>query len=117
MDIQIERIVKNNPALDGAEAITMSITRRDRTRAHYYIFKEEGYLEKDETVKVPLSLMMKENGKGRNRHYILVVAKFNGYMMFDLNRDRRLQLNGKYVTLYDPDTIKLYRNIEAELPF
>ena len=40
MDNAIERIVRNNPKLDGADVITTTITREDRTKRHYYIFKK-----------------------------------------------------------------------------
>lgn len=102
MDKQIERIVRDNPTLDGAEVITATVTREDRTRAHYYIFKKTEYLEHQYT-RIPISVLTKENGKGRNRHYIVVAVTQNGYEVYDLNKPRNMHIENNTAVIGDVD--------------
>lgn len=105
MDIQIERIVRDNPTLDGAEAITATVTREDRTRAHYYIFKKPEEDLKHLYVRIPISVLTRENGKGKNRHYIVVAVTPDGYEVYDLNKPRSMHIEGNTVVIGDVDKI------------
>ncbi len=99
MDKAIERIVRDNPTLDGAEAIRVSVTREDRTKAHYYIFKMHGDTITSRTyIPIPFGVISRENGKGRNRHYIVVAILSDGYVVIDLNKNHKMQILelGKY---------------------
>lgn len=102
MDKTIERIVRDNPTLDGAEVITTTVTREDRTRKHYYIFKVHGdTIDSRTNIPLPFSIISKENGKGRNRHYVVVAVMIDGYVVIDLNKELRMGMLefGKYFTV------------------
>lgn len=102
MDKTIERIVRDNPTLDGAEVITTTVTREDRTRKHYYIFKVNGEaIDSRTNIQLPFSIITKENGKGRNRHYVVVAVMVDGYVVIDLNKELRMGMLefGKYFTI------------------
>lgn len=105
MDNTIERIVRNNPTLGGADVITMSITRYDRTKRHYYIFKLHGDTIDSRTyIPIPFDILTKINGKGRYSHYIVVAVMHDGYVTIDLNKERNLKMldYGRYVGIdYD----------------
>lgn len=117
MDKQVERIVVNNPTLDGAEVITMSITREDRTKAHYYIFKKTEDLE-HLYARIPISVLTKENGKGRNRHYIVVAVTESGYEVYDLNKPRSMHVEGQTAVVGDVDIIGSHMSDDnSNLPF
>jgi len=105
MDNIIERIVRDNPLLDGAEVITTTITREDRTKAHYYIFKKPEEDLKDLCVRIPISVLTRENGKGKNRHYIVVAVTPNGYEVYDLNKPRSMHIEGNTAVIGDVDKI------------
>ena len=64
MDNVIEKIVRNNPKLDGADVITTTITREDRTKRHYYIFKKREEDLEHRYAHIPLNVFSRENGKG-----------------------------------------------------
>lgn len=104
MDKLIERIVQNNPTLDDAEVITMSITREDRTKRHYYIYKKNEDLE-HLYARIPLSVLTKENGKGRYKHYIVVAVKPTGFEVYDLNKPRNIQVENNTVLVGNVDSI------------
>lgn len=104
MDKQIERIVRNNPLLDGAEVITATITREDRTKRHYYIFKKTEDLN-HLYVKIPINVLTKENGKGRNKHYIVVAVTEKGYEVYDLNKPKSMHVDGINTVVGNPDEI------------
>ena len=119
MDKIIKRIVRDNPMLDGAEVITATVTREDRTRAHYYIFKKKEELE-HLRVRIPIDVLTRENGKGRNRHYIIVAVTKNGYEVYDLNKPKSMHIEGNTVVVGDVSEIGC--NIPADkmdepLPF
>ncbi len=100
MDNTIQRIVQNNPTLDDAEVITMSITREDRTKRHYYIFKLHGDTIASRTyIPIPFDLLTKTNGKGRYNHYIVVAVMHDGYVTIDLNKEHNVKMLdfGRYV--------------------
>lgn len=103
MDKIIDRIVRDNPQLDGVEAITATVTREDRTRAHYYIFKKQEEDLGHQYAKIPLSVMTKENGKGRNRHYVVVAVTPTGYEVYDLNKPRSIHIEGTMVAIGNPN--------------
>lgn len=93
MDRNVEMVVQNNPALNGAEAITMTVTRKDRSKKHYYIFKIFGDTIDSRTyIPLPLDIVMKVNGKGRNNHYITVAVMNDGYVVHDLNKEHKAQM-------------------------
>lgn len=95
MEKQIERIVKNNPMLDGAEVITTTITREDGTKRHYYIFRMLGEEINSRTyIPIPIDVITKVNGKGRYRHYITVAVLNDGYVVHDLNKDHPMTMFG-----------------------
>lgn len=104
MDKVIERIVRDNPTLDGGEIITATVTREDRTRAHYYIFKKNEDLE-HQYVRIPISVLTKENGKGKNKHYIVVAVTPSGYEVYDLNKPRNMHIEGNTVVIGNVDSI------------
>lgn len=125
MDKQIERIVQNNPTLDGAEVITMTITRDDRSKRHYYIFKMEGdTINSRKYIPLPFDILSKRNGNGRHSHYIVVTLLDDGYIVFDLNKERTvLNLSlGRLVGLkYEEaeEIVKFQRETETDdsMPF
>ena len=95
MDKTIERIVRDNPLLDGAEVITTTITREDRTKAHYYIFKMIGDTIDSRTfIPIPFDVVTKINGKGRNSHYIAIAVLNDGYVVINLNKTHKMNLMG-----------------------
>lgn len=104
MDKFIERIMQNNPTLDDAEVITMSITREDRTKRHYYIFKKDEDLKR-QCVRIPINVLTKENGKGRYKHYIVVAVTQTGYEVYDLNRPRSMHIEDNTAVISDVDSI------------
>ncbi len=104
MDKVIERIVRDNPTLDGAEVIRVSVTREDRTKAHYYIFKQVEDLGFDRT-RIPIGVLTMENGKGRNKHYIVVAVTKDGYKVYDLNKPRNTQIEGNTAIISGAETI------------
>lgn len=104
MDKAIERIVRDNPTLDDAEIITATVTREDRTRAHYYIFKKTEDLE-HQYVRIPINVLTKENGKGKNKHYIVVAVTPSGYEVYDLNKPRNMHIEGNTVVIGNVDSI------------
>lgn len=100
MDKAIERIVHNNPTLGGADAITTTITRNDRTKRHYYIFRLHGDTIDSRTyIPIPFNLLTKTNGKGRYNHYIVVAVMHDGYVTIDLNKEHNVKMLdfGRYV--------------------
>ena len=100
MDIAIERIVRNNPTLGGADTITTTITRNDRTKRHYYIFRLHGDTIDSRTyIPIPFDLLTKTNGKGRYNHYIIVAVMHDGYVTIDLNKEHQIKMldYGRYV--------------------
>jgi hypothetical protein len=100
MDIAIERIVHNNPTLGGADVITTTITRNDRTKRHYYIFRLHGDTIDSRTyIPIPFNLLTKTNGKGRFNHYIIIAVMHDGYVTIDLNKDHQIKMLdfGRYV--------------------
>lgn len=103
MDKVIERIVRNNPTLDDAEIITTTITREDKTRAHYYIFKKKEFLN-ELFVRIPTHVLTKENGKGKNKHYIIVAVTEEGFETYDLNIPRNMHIEGDTVVIGNPDS-------------
>lgn len=105
MDTIIGRIVRDNPLLDGAEVITTTITRADRTKAHYYIFKKPEEDLKHLCVRIPISVLTRENGKGKNRHYIVVAVTPDGYEVYDLNKPRSMHIEGNTAVIGDVDKI------------
>lgn len=95
MDNTIERIVMNNPLLDGAEVITTTVTRGDKTKRHYYIFRMLGETIDSRTyIPIPLEVISRENGKGRHRHYIVVAVLNDGCVVIDLNKNHEMQSFG-----------------------
>jgi hypothetical protein len=100
MDKTIERIVHNNPTLGGADVITTTITRNDRTKRHYYIFRLHGDTIDSRTyIPIPFNLLTKTNGKGRFNHYIIIAVMHDGYVTIDLNKDHQIKMLdfGRYV--------------------
>ena len=100
MDKTIERIVHNNPTLGGADVITTTITRNDRTKRHYYIFRVHGDTIDSRTyLPIPFNLLTKTNGKGRFNHYIIIAVMHDGYVTIDLNKDHQIKMLdfGRYV--------------------
>lgn len=100
MDKAIERIVHNNPTLGGADVITTTITRNDRTKRHYYIFRLHGDTIDSRTyIPIPFNLLTKTNGKGRFNHYIIIAVMHDGYVTIDLNKDHQIKMLdfGRYV--------------------
>ena len=104
MDKLIERIVRDNPSLDGAEVITTTVTREDRTKAHYYIFRKTEDVEHN-YVRIPMGVLAKENGVGRNKHYIIVAVTQRGYEVYDLNKPRSMHIEGNTAVIGDVDEI------------
>lgn len=95
MDNTIERIVMNNPLLDGAEVITTTITRSDKTKRHYYIFRMLGETIDSRTyIPIPLEVVSKTNGKGRYSSYIVVAVLNDGCVVIDLNKEHKMQSFG-----------------------
>lgn len=105
MDEIIERIVRDNPTLDSAEAITVSVTREDRTKAHYYIFKKQEEDLKHLYVRIPIGILTRENGKGKHKHYIIVAVTQKGYEVYDLNKPRSMNIEGNTALIGDADVI------------
>lgn len=100
MDTVIERIVHNNPTLGGADVITTTITRTDRTKRHYYIFRLHGDTIDSRTyIPIPFDILTKINGKGRYSHYIVVAVMHDGYVTIDLNKEHNVKMLdfGRYV--------------------
>jgi hypothetical protein len=100
MDKTIERIVHNNPTLGGADVITTTITRNDRTKRHYYIFRLHGdTIDLRTYIPIPFNLLTKTNGKGRFNHYIIIAVMHDGYVTIDLNKDHQIKMLdfGRYV--------------------
>lgn len=119
MDKTIERIVRDNPTLDDAEVITTTITREDRTKAHYYIFKKKEDLD-ELYVRIPTYVLTKENGKGKNKHYIVVAVTEKGFEVYDLNKPRSMKVEGTTVVVGDIDEIGCNipkEKINEPLPF
>lgn len=104
MDKVIERIVRDNPTLDGAEVITTTVTREDRTKAHYYIFKKTENVEHN-YVRIPMGVLTKENGVGKNKHYIVVAVTPSGYEVYDLNKPKNMHIEGNTALIGDVDEI------------
>lgn len=124
MDNIIERIVRNNPTLDGAEVITATVTREDRTKAHYYIFKLHGdTIESRTYIPLPFDVITRENGKGRHRHYIAIAILSNGYVVIDLNKEHKMQMLelGKYFGISYDEAEEIVHNVlpsnNDEMPF
>ena len=132
MDNAIERIVRNNPKLDGADVITTTITREDRTKRHYYIFKKREEDLEHRYAHIPLNVFSRENGKGnhgrhgmdsrcfckichrkivqrhgkgKHKHYIVVAVYDKGFEVYDLNKPRNIYIDGTDAVIGDPDTI------------
>ncbi len=105
MDKIIERIVRDNPTLDGAEAIRVSVTREDRTKAHYYIFKKQEEDLEHLYVRIPIGILTRENGKGKHKHYIIVAVTAKGYEVYDLNTPRSMHIEGNTAVIGDVDEI------------
>ena len=79
---------------DGdTSVITLSITRSDKKRFHYYFFKIEDKLENNKYIPISFDLMIKENGKGMNRHYNIVAVYNDGYVVFSLNKNHKIEFN------------------------
>lgn len=117
MDKQIKRIIKDNPTLDGAETITVTVTREDRTRHHYYITKKKTN-DDYKTVTIPISVLAKENGKGKNKHYVVVVVdELGNYKAYNLNKPRKTQIEGYNAVIDDPDEMGYITNNKEPLPF
>ena len=105
MDNAIERIVRNNPKLDGADVITTTITREDRTKRHYYIFKKREEDLEHRYAHIPLNVFSRENGKGKHKHYIIVAVYEKGFEVYDLNKPRNIYIDGTDAVIGEPDTI------------
>jgi hypothetical protein len=105
MEKVIERIVRDNPQLDGAEVITATITSGDKTRKHYYIFKKNNDEIEHLYARIPINVLTKENGKSRNRHYIVVAVTPSGYEVYDLNKPRSIKVEGTTAVIGDVDEI------------
>jgi len=104
MNKTIERIVRDNQTLDGAEVITASITNGDKTKEHYYIFKKKDDDERS-CARIPISVLTRENGKGRNNHYIVVAVTDKGYEVYNLNKPRSMRVEGVTAVIGDVDEI------------
>jgi hypothetical protein len=93
----IERIVRDNSNLNGAEAITMCVegeTKKGKmVKWHYYIFKIEDSIKNHDCITLPLEVAMKQNGKTMPMYYEIVAVYDDGYVLFSLNKRHKLQLN------------------------
>lgn len=75
--------------------ITLTITKGDRKKFHYYFFKIEDKLENNKHIPISYELLTKENGVGVNRHYIIVAVYNDGYVVFSLNKNHSIEFNYK----------------------
>lgn len=100
-DYVIKRIVEDNPLLDGAEAITVSVTRGDRTKRHYYIFNMIGEeIDSRSYIPVPMDIVTRTNGNGKYNHYIIVAVLNDGYVVFDMNKNHEMKSFGLRIPLF-----------------
>jgi hypothetical protein len=73
--------------------ITLSITKSDRKKFHYYFFKIEDSLKNNKHIPISFELLTKENGVGANRHYNIVAVYNDGYVVFSLNKNHKVEFN------------------------
>ena len=104
MDLKkiVESLCRERHTLGCTRAITMTITDLDNKRQHLYVNYIMPYDITGNHLEIPLSVLTKVNGNGRNSHYIYVLIDMveANYYVWDFNKPQEMELHNNTAELY-----------------
>lgn len=104
-EVIVKSLCRERHTLGNAEATTMTITHMGK-RQHFYVNYVMPWDLTGEYFKVPISIIDKINGNGKNPHYVYVLIDMvdGNYYAWDLNKPMNMEF------LYRERSFGLYYN-------